>query len=94
MIYYTADNPYYGCHMERNDEFEQLMKDLPTETDSTARHALLARAQQLMYDMANIIPLYDRKGNYSCGPAVVYDYPISAATAIYYFAKAVPAGAN
>ena len=54
----------------------------------------LDQAMQIMYDMANIVPLYDTTYNYAYGPSVVYDYPVSAPTLAYYLAKVMPAEAE
>lgn len=92
MLLLSASDPTYGCHMASSDEFEQLMEQIPKETDAAARRELVVRAQQICYDVANIVPLFDVMLNYAYGPAVVYDYPVSASAYLFYLNKVMPAG--
>ena len=46
-----------------NEEFDQLVCQMPGETDAAARRELVDQAMQIMYDMANIVPLYDTTYN-------------------------------
>lgn len=94
MEFFTSDDPNYGVFMANNEQFDQLLSQMPSETDAEARRELVAQAMEILYDMANIVPLYDTTFNYSCGPRVTYDYPVSAPTYVYYLAKVMPAAAE
>lgn len=76
--------------MAQNEQFNQLVSQIPYET-AAARRELVAQAMGIMYDMANIVPLYDTTFNCTYGPRLTYDYPISAPTYVYYLAKVMPA---
>ena len=63
MLPFTSSYPTYGSNMAASEEFDQLVSQMPGETDAAARRELVDQAMQIMYDMANIVPLYDTTYN-------------------------------
>lgn len=91
MSFFSTANQNYGCHMASNDEFEQLLSDMPAMRNKSELDAATTRMFEIAYDMANIVPLFDASFNYSYGSDVIYDCPVSAPTYVFYLARVMPA---
>ncbi len=94
LDYFTSTNEFYGQFMVCDEEFDQLLAAAKAEPDEAAREELTRQAYQRLYDLACVVPLYDVTSNYSYGPDVTYDYPISAVAMFYYLDKIMPAAAE
>lgn len=87
MTLYSQRNASYGVHMAKNDEYEALLDAIAAETDADARRDLVKQAQQTLYDMATMVPLFGATFNYAYGPNIKYDYTCSAPTYVFYLGK-------
>lgn len=94
MLYmFTQEYIWYGGIMTNNPQLDEIVlkvyRNKLEEGDDIDK--LNIEAYKIFYDMAEWVPLYEKTGNYSYGPNVVYEYPISAITEVYYLAKIMPA---
>lgn len=87
MTLFGKEDPSYGCHLSVNEEYEELLVKIKDERDTEVRKDLVRQAQENMYGMANIVPIFNCVFNYAYSPKIEYNYESSAATYIFYIGK-------
>lgn len=91
MQFWRSDNPIYGIHMGKNEEYDSIMNDVTGIRDQAEMDEAVARALEIADDMSSVFCLYDCVFKYAVSDKVDYDYPSSAPTCVFYLQYAKPA---
>ena len=91
LYMFTQEYPWYGGLMVNNPAFDEVVLKVQRNVlEEEEKRTLTIQALEMFYDMAEWVPLFEKSGNYSYGPNVEYDYPITAITSVYYLNKVMP----
>lgn len=91
LYMFTQEYPWYGGIMVNDPDFDKIVVDAARNVHPKEEADKLAvEGLQKFYDIAEWVPLFEKSGNYSYGPNVVYDYPITAITSVFYLNKVMP----
>ena len=88
---FSAAGKQIGENMYSTAEYNALVEEIKAMTDDSQLHDKTLEGLEMLRDAYTIVNLYEADGNYAHSADFVYDYPVSAATYVYYFAEIQPA---
>lgn len=84
LAFLTATNTVYGPCVENSPVFDQLVADMASVADTTARAEMVKQALEIQIELANFVPIFEPTFNTVYAADLDGMNPTSAATYIYY----------
>ncbi len=59
LTYWETENPVWGPLFAHSEEYDQIISQIRTETDSAKLHELVKRGMEIEYELGNFVGLYE-----------------------------------